>query len=110
MSEGLLFQPLDSAESSAPSRQSALPMPPTIAGGSCVFSGFLNYTPKISDGQAFADNTESAWLSENPVCFHPSSPILARDKGGQAAPVRYDGLAIRPTATQRIGTARSDAL
>src|SRR5208337_1072635 len=79
-------------------------------GGSCVFSGFLNYTPKISDGQAFADNTESAWLSENPVCFHPPFPILARDKGGQAAPVRYDGLAIRPTATQRIGTARSDAL
>ncbi len=30
MPESLLFQPLDSAESSAPSRQSAWPMPPTM--------------------------------------------------------------------------------
>ncbi len=31
------------------------------------------------------DNTESAWLSENPVCFHPSSPNSSARQGGTSS-------------------------
>ena len=57
MPEGFLYQPLDSAEISAPSGQVNWPMPPIIAGKVVIFASSSTSPPKISDGQTIRTST-----------------------------------------------------